>query len=93
MLIEFAARMGLPAIYPVREFVEEGGLISYGTSINAANRLAGEYAGRILQGEKAGDLPVQQSTHFELVINAKAARSVGIDVPMMLLATADEVIE
>ena len=88
-----SVRHSMPAIFQYREFVEAGGLLSYGASLSDSYRQAGIYAGRILNGEKASDLPIQQSTKVEMIINLKTAKALGLIVPLPLLGRANEVIE
>jgi putative ABC transport system substrate-binding protein len=92
-IISLAARHGLPAIYPVRQFVDAGGLMSYSPNRLASWRLAGSYAARILRGEKPADLPVQRANRIELIINLKTSKVLGLTIPLSALARADEVIE
>jgi putative ABC transport system substrate-binding protein len=92
-IIALAARHRLPAIYPYRYFITAGGLISYGPDSIDQYRRASAYVDRILRGEKPADLPVQAATKYELIVNLKMAKTLGVDVPTTLLARADEVIE
>lgn len=93
MLAKLALRHALPAIFQTREFVAAGGLMSYGTSLTDSYRQMGNYVGRILKGEKPAELPIVQAAKFEMIINLKTAKSLGLTVPFGLLNAADEVSE
>jgi putative tryptophan/tyrosine transport system substrate-binding protein len=92
-IVKFATQQKIPAVYQFREYAVRGGLMSYGISLPEGYRQVGVYAAHVLKGAKPADLPIVQSIKFEFVINLKAAKSLGLEVPAMLLARADEVIE
>jgi ABC-type uncharacterized transport system substrate-binding protein len=92
-IVAAAEQLAIPAMYFRREFALAGGLMSYGTNTDENFRVMGEYTGRILKGEKPGDLPIQQPTKFEFVVNLKTAQALGVTIPRKLLAAADEVIQ
>jgi putative ABC transport system substrate-binding protein len=92
-IVEFAARNRVPALYPNREYVEGGGLMSYAANIHAMHRRAATYVDKILKGAKPADLPVEQPTEFELLINLKTAKKIGVTIPASVLAQADKVIK
>jgi putative tryptophan/tyrosine transport system substrate-binding protein len=92
-IVEFAAERRLPAVFPGKEFAEAGGLMAYGPSLASNFQRAAAYVDKILKGAKAGDLPIEQPTRFELVINLKTAKALGLTTPQSLLPRADQVIE
>jgi putative ABC transport system substrate-binding protein len=92
-LAALAVQHGLPTVFPYREATTSGGMISYGTSLADAYHLAGVYTGRVAKGEKPSNLPVQQATKVELIINLRTAKTLGITIPLPLIGRADEVIE
>ncbi len=92
-IIQLAAQYRVPTIYGIRAFSAEGGLVSYGVEVSEQNHQAAGYVDRILRGEKAGDLPVQEPTNYQLVINLKTAKALGLNIPQPMLLLADEVIE
>jgi putative ABC transport system substrate-binding protein len=92
-IVSWAARHAVPGMYASRDFPEIGGLMSYGSSLDDAHRQEGVYVGRVLKGEKPGDLPVQQAVKIELVLNLRTAKALGLTIPLPLSGRADEVIE
>jgi len=92
-ILDYALERRIPGAYPWRQYVDDGGLMSYGVSLPDQYRLAADYVDRILKGEKPGDMPIQQPVKFEFVINLKTAKAIGLEIPTFVLAQADEVIE
>jgi putative ABC transport system substrate-binding protein len=92
-IIDFALANRLPAVYPLQEYVDEGGLLSYGANVADSSRRAAHYVDRIIKGANPGDLPVEQTTTVELVVNLKTARALGITIPPSVLVRADRVVE